>query len=56
MNVDYICLLATQIRFAKTDDEAQDVINQIRAYLEILPIFEGDPNTRLAFPTPKETL
>lgn len=41
--VDEICLKATEIRFAKTDDKAQAVIDDIRAILETTP-----PSTSLA--------
>lgn len=35
--IDRICYLATEIRFAKTDDAAQAVIDQIRAILALRP-------------------
>ena len=36
-DVDAICYLATEIRFAKTDDAAQAVIDKIRAMLQAAP-------------------
>lgn len=35
--IDRICYLATEIRFAKTDDAAQAVIDKIRAILALRP-------------------
>lgn len=37
VEIDRICYLATEIRFAKTDDAAQAVINKIRAILALRP-------------------
>ena len=43
--IDRICYLATEIRFAKTDDAAQAVIDKIRAILALRPQAESEAPT-----------
>lgn len=40
--IDNICLLATEVRFAKTDDAAQIVINKLRTAIEAA-LTPGEP-------------